>query len=65
MKSRQDNDLVDRTCVISVEYDSELLRPIRQCVVHKEDEIRQVWSMITTQNMLFCSLLLALLSTLE
>ena len=33
--------MTDRTSVISIEYDTKLLRPIRLCVIYDEDEIRQ------------------------
>ena len=38
---RQDNDMIDRINVISLEYDTELSRPIRQCAFHDKDETRQ------------------------
>lgn len=41
MKIRHDNDVTDYTSVISIEYDNQLSRLIRQCVVYDEDEIRQ------------------------
>ena len=39
IESRQDNDMTYRTGVISAEYDSELLRLIRQCAVYDEVKI--------------------------
>ena len=40
-KTRQDNDVTDRTSVISVEYDTELSRLMEQSVVYDEDKTRQ------------------------
>ena len=40
-KNRWDNDVIDRTSVNSVEYDTELSRLIGQCVVYDEDETGQ------------------------
>lgn len=40
-KSRQSNNVTNRISVILVEYDTELLRPIKQCAVYDEDEIGQ------------------------
>lgn len=41
MKSSQDNDMTYCIGVISVEYDTKMLRPIKQCVVYDKDEIGQ------------------------
>ena len=41
MKTRQDNDMIDYKGVISIEYDIELSRPIKQCAVYDKDKIRQ------------------------
>lgn len=41
MKSKHDNDVIDRTSVISVKYDTKLSRPNRQCAIYDEDEIGQ------------------------
>ena len=38
MKTRQDNDMTGHTGMISIEYNIELPRWIRQCVVYDEDE---------------------------
>ena len=38
MKKRQDNDVTDRTCMISIEYDTKFSRPIEQCGVYDEDK---------------------------
>lgn len=38
MKMRQDNNVIDRTSVISIEYDTKLLRPMRQCSISDDDE---------------------------
>ena len=40
-KTRQDNDVTDRTSVISVEYDTELSRLMEQSVVYDEDKTSQ------------------------
>ena len=46
MKSKHDNDVIDRASVISVKYDTKLSRPNRQCAIYDEDEIgqRRDWS---------------------
>ena len=40
-KTWQDNDVLDLNGVISIKYDTEQSRLIRQCVVYDEDETRQ------------------------
>ena len=40
-KIRQNNDVTDYTDMISIEYDTELLRLIKQCVVYDEGPIGQ------------------------
>ena len=37
-KTRQDNNVIDRTSVISTKYDNKLSRPIRHFAIYKEDE---------------------------
>lgn len=41
MKDIQDNDVIDRTCVISVEYNTKLSSLIGWCVVNDKNETRQ------------------------
>ena len=40
-KTRNNNNVTNDTSVISIEYDIELSRSMRQCVVYNEDPIRQ------------------------
>ena len=39
MKTRQDNNVIDRTGVVSKEYNTKVSRLTRQCAVYDEDEI--------------------------
>ena len=41
MKTRHDNYMIDRTSVISIEYDIELSRPIELCTIYDENKIGQ------------------------
>lgn len=41
MKTEQDNDMTDRTGVISIKQDIELSRLIEQCTVYDKDETGQ------------------------
>ena len=40
MKMRQDNDVTNHIGMISIEYDTKMSRPIRQCAVYYEDPTR-------------------------
>ena len=40
-KTKEENNMIDHIGVISVEYDTELLRPIGYYVVYDHDKIRQ------------------------
>ena len=41
MKTRKDNNVTGLISVISVEYETKLSRPMRQCAVYHIDEIGQ------------------------
>ena len=41
MKTKQNNDVIDRTYVISIVYETQLSKPIKQCEISKEDQKRQ------------------------
>ena len=41
MKSRQSNKVTNRKCVIFIEYNTKMSRPIEQCAVYDKDEIEQ------------------------
>ena len=41
MKTRNNNNVTNRTSLLHSEYEIELSRPIRQCVVYDKDEIGQ------------------------
>lgn len=38
-KNRQDNNMIGRIGLISIEYNTKLSRPIWKCVIYDEDEI--------------------------
>lgn len=37
MKAKQDNDMTDHKGMISIEYNTKLLSPTRQCAIYEED----------------------------
>lgn len=41
MKAKQDNDMTDHKGMISIEYNTKLSSPTRQCVIYEEDETGQ------------------------
>ena len=48
MKTRHDNYMIDRTSVISIEYDIELSRPIELCTIYDENKIGQWYDRLYT-----------------
>ena len=52
-KTRQDNNVTNITSVISVEYDTELLRQIRQCAIYDKKWGRTMtWIIVNVRSKL-------------